>query len=227
MNPPGLIIMFSSLSHWEHENSLLKNMLDTILTPINHFLFFLGPRTGTIALDPTFGSFTLLEPVSTFGEPVVSLVKVFTVYNFTSVWDQRESIRQKVDHGGQIVLWYWQHATNWNWFKLFRLELIFFWGVQSVDTVGRCTTSTSDDLLAGPMCLWCLVLFFRKNSQMGDTKLSTYVKFLVKIILLFLKNNKKENSSPNFSPFWSGCHPQVCVLACCNFNDHCTKVSPS
>jgi hypothetical protein len=24
----------------------------------------------------------------------------------------RESIRQKVDHGGQIVLWYWQHATN-------------------------------------------------------------------------------------------------------------------
>ncbi len=24
----------------------------------------------------------------------------------------RESIRWKVDHGGQIVLWYWQHATN-------------------------------------------------------------------------------------------------------------------
>jgi len=24
----------------------------------------------------------------------------------------RESIRRKVDHGGQIVLWYWQHATN-------------------------------------------------------------------------------------------------------------------
>ncbi len=26
----------------------------------------------------------------------------------------RESIRRKVDHGGQIVLWYWQHATNYN-----------------------------------------------------------------------------------------------------------------
>jgi hypothetical protein len=24
----------------------------------------------------------------------------------------RESIRRKVDHGRQIVLWYWQHATN-------------------------------------------------------------------------------------------------------------------
>jgi hypothetical protein len=24
----------------------------------------------------------------------------------------RESIKRKVDHGGQIVLWYWQHATN-------------------------------------------------------------------------------------------------------------------
>jgi hypothetical protein len=24
----------------------------------------------------------------------------------------RESIRRKVDHGGQIVLWYWQHVTN-------------------------------------------------------------------------------------------------------------------
>jgi len=59
----------------------------------------LGPApTGTIALDPTFGSFTLDEPVL--------LVKVF---------------------------------------RPFRLEQILF-GVQSVDTVGRCTTSY---LLAG------------------------------------------------------------------------------
>ncbi len=39
-------------------------------------------------------------------------------------------------------------------FRLFRMELDCF-GVQSVDTVGRCTTSY---LLAGPACLWCLVL---------------------------------------------------------------------
>jgi hypothetical protein len=58
-------------------------------------------------LDPTFGSFTLLE--------LVSLMKVF---------------------------------------RLFRLEWIVL-GVQSVDTLGRCTTSY---LLAGPVCLWCLVL---------------------------------------------------------------------
>jgi hypothetical protein len=38
-------------------------------------------------------------------------------------------------------------------FRLFRLEWIFF-GVQSVDTVGRCTTSY---LLTRPACLWCLV----------------------------------------------------------------------
>jgi len=44
--------------------------------------------------------------------------------------------------------------------KVFRLEWVFF-GVQSVDTVGRCTTSY---LLAGPACLWCLVLFSPKHS---------------------------------------------------------------
>jgi hypothetical protein len=60
------------------------------------------------ALDPTFGSFTLLELVS---PNVVSMVKVF---------------------------------------KLFRLERMFF-GVQSVDIVGRCTTSSY--LSTGPACL--------------------------------------------------------------------------
>jgi hypothetical protein len=40
-------------------------------------------------------------------------------------------------------------------FRLFRLERIFL-GVQSVDTVGRCTTSY---LVAGPARLWCLVSF--------------------------------------------------------------------
>jgi hypothetical protein len=63
----------------------------------------LGPTgAGTIAFYPSFGSFTLLEPVN--------LVKVF---------------------------------------RLFRLEQIFF-GVESVDTAGRCTTSY---LSAGPACL--------------------------------------------------------------------------
>jgi hypothetical protein len=38
-------------------------------------------------------------------------------------------------------------------FRLFKLEPMFF-GVQSVDIVGRCTTSY---LLPGPACLWCLV----------------------------------------------------------------------
>jgi hypothetical protein len=28
------------------------------------------------------------------------------------VYKFRESIRRKVDHGGQIVLWYWQHVIN-------------------------------------------------------------------------------------------------------------------
>jgi hypothetical protein len=38
-------------------------------------------------------------------------------------------------------------------FRLFRLERSFL-GVQSVNTLSRCTTSY---LLAGPACLWCLV----------------------------------------------------------------------
>jgi hypothetical protein len=52
----------------------------------------LGP--GTIALDPTFESFTLLEPVFfTLGEPV-SLVKVFRPFRLErivlvfTVWTQ-------------------------------------------------------------------------------------------------------------------------------------------
>jgi hypothetical protein len=39
-------------------------------------------------------------------------------------------------------------------FRLFRSKRIFF-GVQSVNIVGRCTISY---LLAGPVCLWCLVV---------------------------------------------------------------------
>jgi len=73
---------------------------------------FVGPcpvGAGTIAFDPTFGSFTLLKTGFTLGEPV-SLVKVF---------------------------------------RLFILEQIFF-GVLSVDTVGKCTTTY---LLAGSACL--------------------------------------------------------------------------
>jgi hypothetical protein len=44
------------------------------------FCWALPPTgTGTIALDLTFGSFTLLEPDLTLGE-LVSLVKVFRVF---------------------------------------------------------------------------------------------------------------------------------------------------
>ncbi len=64
--------------------------------------------TGTIALDPTFGSFTLLEPISHQVTPFFG-----------------ESV-QNVQIGTDSF------------------------GVQSVDTVARCTTSY---LLAGPACL--------------------------------------------------------------------------
>jgi hypothetical protein len=89
-------------------------IIRAVLRVHNHdFLDPVPTGAGTIALDPTFGSFTLLEPVS--------LVKVF---------------------------------------RLFRLER-FFWGLQSVDTVGRCTTSY---LLARPAC--CDALFAKSNHQM-------------------------------------------------------------
>jgi len=48
--------------------------------------------------------------------PSACIFDLFTVYNCMSTivrpFETRESIRRKVDHGGQIVLWYWQHATN-------------------------------------------------------------------------------------------------------------------
>ncbi len=46
-------------------------------------------------------------------------------------------------------------------FRLSKLEQMFF-GVQSVDTVGRCTTSY---LLAWPACLWRLVGNMRKEER--------------------------------------------------------------
>jgi hypothetical protein len=76
-------------------------------------------RTGTtIALDPTFGSFTLLKPVS--------------------------------QYVNQFLFW-------WKCFRLFRLEWILLVFRLLIDTGVRCTTSSY--LLAGPVCLWCLVLF--------------------------------------------------------------------
>jgi hypothetical protein len=74
----------------------------------------LGPVTGTIPFDPTFGSFTLLELVS--------------------------------HQVNQFLWWKCLDCLHWN---------RCFFGVQSVDTVGRCTTSSY--LLAGPACLWRLV----------------------------------------------------------------------
>jgi hypothetical protein len=34
------------------------------------------------------------------------------LFTILRLFGTRKSIRRKVDHGGQIVLWYWQHATN-------------------------------------------------------------------------------------------------------------------
>jgi nicotinamide riboside transporter PnuC len=63
------------------------------------FLFFLifwnlwGCLSVFLSLITHFKSFCLL----------------FTILH---PFETRESIRRKVNHGGQIVLWYWQHATN-------------------------------------------------------------------------------------------------------------------
>ncbi len=37
---------------------------------------------------------------------------IYILFTILRLFGTRESIRQKVDHGGQIDLWYWQHATN-------------------------------------------------------------------------------------------------------------------
>jgi len=41
--------------------------------------------------------------------PSLPICLLFTILR---PFGTRESIRRKVDHGGQIVLWYWQRATN-------------------------------------------------------------------------------------------------------------------
>ncbi len=49
------------------------------------------------------------------GEKIkIILLKKLNCLLFTILhpFGTRESIRRKVDCGGQIVLWYWQHATN-------------------------------------------------------------------------------------------------------------------
>jgi hypothetical protein len=36
----------------------------------------------------------------------------YLLFIILHLFETRESIRRKVDHGGQIVLWYWQHVIN-------------------------------------------------------------------------------------------------------------------
>jgi hypothetical protein len=40
--------------------------------------------------------------------------KIYNCLLFTILhpFGTKESVKQKTDHGGQIVFWYWQHATN-------------------------------------------------------------------------------------------------------------------
>ncbi len=44
-------------------------------------------------------------------EPAIK-ARVYLLFTILRLFGTRKSIRQKVDHVGQIVLWYWQHATN-------------------------------------------------------------------------------------------------------------------
>jgi hypothetical protein len=95
---------------------LLKTfkVFSTLNTTKESGLFvLLGPAptgTGTIALDPPFGSFTLLEPVS-------HLVNRFLWWKCLDCLDRNE-----------------------------------FFGVQSVDTVGGCTTSLSSKNKGNTFC---------------------------------------------------------------------------
>ncbi len=42
----------------------------------------------------------------------VSFSKYYLLFTILRPFGTKKSIRRKVDHGGQILLWYWQHATN-------------------------------------------------------------------------------------------------------------------
>ncbi len=42
----------------------------------------------------------------------ISFLIFICLFTILCPFEIREFVRRKVDHGGQIVLWYWQHATN-------------------------------------------------------------------------------------------------------------------
>jgi hypothetical protein len=84
-------------------------------------------------LDPTFGSFYLIRTGFTLDEPVsIALDPTFGSFYFIRTGF-------KLDEPVSLV----------KVFRLFKLEHMFF-DFESVDTVGRCTTSY---LLAGSACL--------------------------------------------------------------------------
>jgi len=96
-------------------------------------------RARTIALDPTFGSFTLLKPIS-------------------------------------------HYVNQFLWWKC-----LDCFGVQNVNTVGRCTTSY---LLAGPACLWCLVYFRWGFTNWPNFFLKSFEKWKFCDFWVFLKEYK-------------------------------------
>jgi len=92
-------------------------------------------------LEWIFWKFYLIKANFTLGESV-SLVKVFRLFRLEWILWKFYLIRADftLDEPVSLV----------KVFRLFRLEWIFF-GVQSVDTVGRCRASY---LLAGPVVCW-------------------------------------------------------------------------
>ncbi len=85
-------------SFYFHENptfgSSFEDQIQVNLRLTVVLVTFLGPDPGTIALDPTFGSFTLLEPVS--------LVKVFRLFRLEwmflvlRVWTQEVDVQRLI-----------------------------------------------------------------------------------------------------------------------------------
>ncbi len=90
-------------------DTVSDNVSQNLLDKVSLLFCALAPTgTGTIPFDPTFGSFTLLEPVFILGE-LVSLMKVFRMFRLEwilvvfRVWTQWVDVQHLTYWQGQRV----------------------------------------------------------------------------------------------------------------------------
>jgi hypothetical protein len=83
-----------------HTPSLTTRSMIKIINKYTHFIMgVLAHMTTVLVIEISCRQWKIQH----------ALCLLFTILR---PFETRESITRKTDHGGRIVLWYWQHATN-------------------------------------------------------------------------------------------------------------------